>query len=180
MNPTEIGSKPPDFYLKGTDDKFYSLDSFNHLKYIAIIFSCNHCPYVVASEREFNMIQEKYKDRSFSIIAINPNAANPNYPGDSFDNMKARVKEKNFNFPYLVDINQDVARKYMATKTPEIFLYDEHRKLVYHGRINDNPKFPNEVNLFDLQNSLEQLISGQIIQIPKTQPLGCSIKYIEI
>ena len=172
-----LGSKPKPFSLRGIDDKIYSLDDFKKT-YIAIMFSCNHCPYVVGSEREFVQLQKEFMD-DFTLIAINSNEANPDYPTDSFDNMKARAEEKGFNFPYLVDDTQDIARAYSAGRTPEIFLYNEHRVLVFKGRIKDNPKKPQEVSRHDLREALLELKAGKPISIPETQAIGCSIKFME-
>lgn len=179
MTKLKLGSKPINFSLKGIDEKYYSLEDFDDKKYLAIMFSCNHCPYVIASEREFVAIQTDFEKNGFGFVVINPNVANPKYPGDSFKNMKERAEEKKFNFPYLADDTQEVARTYMAGKTPEIFLYDENRDLVYYGRINDNPRNPSEISRQDLRIALEELTSGNPISVPETLALGCSIKYIE-
>ncbi|MFV2016125.1 MAG: redoxin domain-containing protein, partial [Candidatus Heimdallarchaeota archaeon] len=104
----ELNSDPIDFHLKGVDGNMYSLDNFQEKKYLAIIFSCNHCPYVVASEREYVELQDEYGKRGVQLVAINTNSLNTDYPADSFENMVKRAKEKNFNFPYLDDEDQSV------------------------------------------------------------------------
>lgn len=175
----QLGSSPIDFALKGVDGNLYSLDSFKDAKYLAIMFSCNHCPYVIASEREFVKIQKDYKEHGFQLVAINSNSANEQYPGDSFDNMVIRAKERNFNFPYLEDSDQSLAKKYGAGRTPEIYLYNDKRELVYHGRINDNPKFHDKITRHDLKEALDELIKGKEISLPITNAMGCSIKFIE-
>lgn len=179
MEPLVLGADPINFSLKGVDNKVHSFDDYTDKKFVAVMFSCNHCPYVVASEREFVEIQEKFGPDSFQLIAINSNSANPDYPGDSFENMVKRAEEKNFNFPYLVDDDQSIAKKYGAGRTPEIFLFDEQRKLVYHGRINDNPKVHSDITRHDLQIALEELIAGKEVTMPTTPPIGCSIKYLD-
>ncbi|OLS23066.1 MAG: Thiol-disulfide oxidoreductase ResA [Candidatus Heimdallarchaeota archaeon LC_2] len=175
----ELNSKPLDFRLKGVDDKLYSLSDFDNKKYLAIIFSCNHCPYVVASEREFVQLQDEYGSKGLQIVAINTNSANPNYPTDSFENMVKRAEEKNFNFPYLDDSDQSVSKDYGAGRTPEIYLFNENRNLIYHGRINDNPREHDKITRRDLKEALDELISGNEISLPINNALGCSIKWVE-
>ncbi|MHA2172081.1 MAG: thioredoxin family protein [Candidatus Kariarchaeaceae archaeon] len=176
MTPLPLGSNPIPFSLPGTDGNTHDLTQYNDSKYLAIMFSCNHCPYVVASEREFVEIQQDFANDGFQLIAISSNETE-NYPQDSFENMKKRADEKNFNFPYLFDENQEIAIKYGATRTPEIFLFNEARKLVYHGRINDNPKFVNQISRHDLRETLTEVVAGKEITMPQNQPIGCTIKW---
>lgn len=174
----ELGSSPINFNLQGVDGNTYSLKNFADKKYLAIMFSCNHCPYVIASEREFVQIQSDFGDQGFQLVAINPNDE-VTYPTDSFDNMVKRAEEKKFNFPYLRDKTQEVAKKYNAGRTPEIYLYNEERKLVYYGRINDNPKFHDEITRYDLRQAVSELVEGKKVSMPWTQALGCSIKWVQ-
>jgi peroxiredoxin len=174
----ELNSEPIDFTLRGVDGKTYSIGDFQDKKYLAIVFSCNHCPYVVASEREYIELQQKYGDQGFQMIAINTNSLNPDYPADSFENMIKRSTEKAFNFPYLDDQDQSVSKKYGAGRTPEIFLFNEDRKLVYHGRINDNPREHDKITRHDLKEALDELITGKAVSIPQTTAMGCSIKWV--
>ena len=99
------------------------------------------------------------------------------YPDDSFENMKKRSSEKNFNFPYLRDDDQSVARAYDATHTPEIFLFDKQRKLAFHGKIDDNWQEPNKVQNHYLKNALDELLEGKEISVPETFTIGCTIKW---
>jgi peroxiredoxin len=175
-NNLEIGSPAPDFNLTGTDNKKYSLYSFKDNKALIVIFSCNHCPYVKAYEDRIINIQQDYADKGVAIIAINSNE-DVNYPDDSFENMKKRAAEKNFNFPYLRDEDQSVARAYDATHTPEIFLFDADRKLVFHGKIDDNWQEPDKVQNGYLRNALDELLAGKEISVPETFTIGCTIKW---
>ena len=163
----------------GVDNKNHKLEEYKNKEYHAIIFSCNHCPYVVASEREIIQLQRDFGPKGLQIVAINTNSANPNYPSDSFAKMKLRSIEKSFNFPYLDDSTQELSRKYGAGRTPEIYLYNKERKLVYHGRINDNPRQLEKITRYDLREALNELTEGKEISIPKTPVLGCSIKFVE-
>jgi peroxiredoxin len=172
----KIGSKAPDFNLLGVDKKYYSLDSFNDKEVLVIIFSCNHCPYVQAYEQRIISIQKDFADQGVQIIAINPND-DVNYPEDSFEEMIKRSNERKYNFPYLRDESQEVAKAYGATHTPEIFLFDKERKLRYHGKIDDNWKEPEKVKYQYLRDAINEVIQGKEVSIPETFSIGCTIKW---
>lgn len=175
-NNLEIGSSAPDFNLIGIDDKKYSLLSFKDNKALIVIFSCNHCPYVQAYEERIIKIQNEYSDKGVAVVAINSNE-DVNYPDDSFENMKKRAAEQNFNFQYLRDEDQGVARAYDATHTPEIFLFDKERKLAFHGKIDDNWQEPDKVQNHYLRDALDELLAGKEISVPETFTIGCTIKW---
>ena len=172
----KIGSTAPGFNLPGVDDKKYSLDSFKDSKALIVIFSCNHCPYVQAYEDRIINLQNDYKDKGVSVVAINSNDIT-NYPEDSFDHMIERAKKKGFNFPYLRDEDQKIATAYGATHTPETFLFDEKRKLVYHGKIDDNWREPEKVVNSYLSSAVDELLDDKKISIPETFSIGCTIKW---
>ena len=175
-NTLKIGSPAPDFNLHGIDGKNYSLNSFKDKKAVIIIFSCNHCPYVQAYEGRIKQIKAEYEDRGVAVVAINSNE-DADYPEDSFENMKQRAKEQKFNFPYLRDEDQSVAHDFDATHTPEIFLFDEKRKLAFHGKIDDNWQEPNKVQNHYLKNALDELLAAKEISVPETFTIGCTIKW---
>jgi len=175
-NNLKIGSIAPDFNLEGVDGKKYSLSSFADKKALIIIFSCNHCPYVQAYEGRIKQIQEDYKNQRVTVVAINSND-DVNYPDDSFENMKKRASEQKFNFLYLRDEDQSVARSYDATHTPEIFLFDKEQKLTFHGKIDDNWQEPKKVQNQYLKNALDELLTGKEISVPETFTIGCTIKW---
>jgi len=172
----KIGSKIPEFNLKGVDGKEYNLDSFKDRKALIIIFSCNHCPYVRAYEERIKSIQKEYMDKNIQVAAINSND-DLKYAEDSYEEMMKRAKEREFNFPYLRDEDQAVAAAFDASHTPEIFLFDEERKLRYHGKIDDNWQFPEKVKNYYLKNALDELLRGKEISIPETFSIGCTIKW---
>jgi peroxiredoxin len=174
----QIGDEIIDFNLKNVDGNNYSLKNFQNKELLAVIFSCNHCPYVIASEREMVQIQKDYADKKVQLIAINPNDE-VNYPQDSYENMISRAKEKGFNFPYLRDETQEVAKAYGASRTPEFYIFNKERRLVYHGRLNENPKDTASVNIHDVRTALDEILSGKEVSTPQTQALGCSIKWKE-
>jgi len=172
----KIGSKAPNFKLPGTDGKEYDLNSFSDKKALVVIFSCNHCPYVQAYEERIKAIQNDYSNKGVSVIAINSNE-DRGYPEDSFENMKIRARERKFNFPYLRDEVQAVAKAYGASHTPEIFLFDGNRKLVYQGKIDDNWQYPDKVKNKYLRNAIDELLAGKEISVPETYSIGCTIKW---
>jgi peroxiredoxin len=175
-NNLKIGSPAPDFNLPGVDGKKYSLTSFADKKALIIIFSCNHCPYVQAYEERIKQIQFDFESKGVSVVAINSNE-DKGYPEDSFENMKKRSTEQKFNFFYLRDEDQSIARAYDATHTPEIFLFDKERKLAFHGKIDDNWQEPNKVQNYYVRNALDELLAGKEISVPETFTIGCTIKW---
>ena len=175
-NNLKIGSSAPDFNMTGVDGKKYALSSFADKKALIVIFSCNHCPYVQAYEDRIKQIQSDYATKGVSVVAINSNE-DKGYPEDSFENMKKRAAEQNFNFLYLRDEDQSVARAYDATHTPEIFLFDKERKLAFHGKIDDNWQEPDRVKNHYLRNALDEFLAGKEISVPETFTIGCTIKW---
>ncbi len=175
-NNLQIGSVIPSFTLPSIDGKEYSLDSFKDKKALVIIFSCNHCPYVQAYEDRIISIQNDYESKDIVVIAINSNDATQ-YPDDSFDEMKKRAEKKKFNFIYLRDEEQSVAKSFDASHTPEIFLCDQDKKLVYHGKIDDNWQEEGKIKTKYLRNALDELLKGKEISIPETYSIGCTIKW---
>lgn len=172
----KIGSEAPDFSMTAVDEKNYNLDSFSDKEILIIIFSCNHCPYVQAYEDRIKAIQNDYYKNGVQVIAINSNDASK-YEEDSFENMKIRASEKVFNFPYLRDEDQSAAKKFDASHTPEVFVFDRNRKLVYHGKIDDNWKEPEKVRSNYLRDVLDEIISKEEVSVPETFSIGCTIKW---
>jgi len=175
-NKLKIGSPLPDFNLKGTDEKFYSPETYKNKKILVIIFSCNHCPYVRAYEDRMIEIQKEFGNRGVQIIAVNSNEES-GYPEDSFENMKIRSAEKKFNFPYVRDEDQKIAEEFDASHTPEIFVFDQERKLAYHGKIDDNWQEPGKVKSRYLKDAITQLLNGEEVSVPETFSIGCTIKW---
>ena len=173
----ELGEQAPDFRdLKAADGHLYSLGSFDSKPILVVMFTCNHCPYVVAYEGRMIKIQSDYSPKEVQLVAINSNDTK-SYPEDSYDKMVVRAKEKHFNFVYLRDEDQKVVDAYGAVCTPHVFLFDKMRKLCYRGRIDDS-KDPAKVTSHDLRNALDDLIAGRKVRVPDTRPFGCSIKWM--
>jgi peroxiredoxin len=171
-----IGDRAPDFNLPGVDGRNYALADFAGKPALVIIWSCNHCPMVVRYEDRMVELQRDYADRGVQVVAINSNDV-ARYPDDSFERMVERARDKGFPFPYLRDESQQVARAYGPAVTPEVFLFDAKRKLVYHGRIDDNPDDPSAVRRRDLREALEALLAGAPIATAETNAVGCGVKW---
>jgi peroxiredoxin len=183
-----IGASAPNFSLPGVDGKTYTLQSFKNAKILAIVFMCNHCPSSQAYEDRIIKLTKDYTAKGVQVIGINPN--NPasirldelGYTdlGDTFDEMKIRAKDKNFNFPYLFDGETEIASmKYGPIATPHIFIFDKDRKLRYQGRI-DNMENPRKTpSSFDARNAIEAILNNKEVPVTTTKVFGCSIKWAE-
>ena len=171
-----VGTLAPSFSLPGVDGQTWSVDSFDDAELLVVVFTCNHCPYAIASEDRLLAIQNDYKGRDVALVAISANDAK-SYPDDSFDEMKKRAAEKRFNFPYLYDERQEVARAYDAVCTPDIFVFDRERKLLYNGRIDDNWQQPDQVTRRDLRSVLDAALEGRTVDFEHVPSMGCSIKW---
>ena len=170
-----LGESAPQFELMGTDSNRYSLSSFSDSKVLVVVFSCNHCPYVVAYEERMVAIQREYSGKGVQLVAINSNDEK-SYPEDGFVQMVKRARDRAFNFPYLRDDAQRVADAFGAVCTPHVFAFDERRKLAYRGRIDDS-KDPSRVKHHDLRDALDDMVQGRPVKTPDTLPFGCSIKW---
>lgn len=183
-----IGASAPDFSLPGTDGKTYTLESFKKAKVLAIVFICNHCPTAQAYEERIKQITADYADKGVSIVAINPNDPKSlrydelgySDVGDSFEDMKFRAKDKQFNFPYLYDGDTEVtANKYGPVATPHIFIFDAHRKLRYNGRIDDMENPSKKPHSLDARNAIDALLADKEVAVTVTKTFGCSVKWAE-
>ncbi len=170
-----LGAKAIDFNLLGVDGRYYTLSDFKK-DLLLIIFMANHCPYVRARMNDINELYERFKDR-VDIVGINSN--DPKYEGEGYENMKLFAKEFNIKFPYLFDEKQEVAKAYGAVCTPDPFLFDKDRRLVYHGRINDamNPDAKPTINIMAI--NIEKVLKGERIDKWFDPSVGCSIKWIQ-
>lgn len=170
------GDRAPGFELLGIDDKTHSLGDYRK-DGLLVIFMCNHCPYVKAKSDALNELYEMFADR-IDIVGINSN--DPiGYPDDSFENMKKTADEKGFRFDYLVDHSQQVAKSYGAVCTPDPFLFNSDRQLVFHGRIDDAMKpddIPGEKTMI---LNIQKMLSGRNIEKDFEPSIGCSIKWKE-
>ncbi len=173
----KTGDVAPDFDLLGIDDKRHSLDSYNSYKGMLVVFMCNHCPYVKAKTTALNEIYDKFGDK-IAMVGINSNDAVA-YPDDSFAAMKEVAKEKGFGFDYLVDDTQEVAKRYGATCTPDPFLFNNKRRLVFHGRIDDMMKPEDSITEKTMIQNIEKMLAEKEIERDFEPSIGCSIKWKE-
>ena len=154
--------RAPDFELLGIDDKKHSLNDYKDYEGLLVIFMCNHCQYVKAKIKAINEVHEKFKDK-IAVIGINSN--DPiNYPDDSFENMKKIAKEKGIKFDYLVDETQEIAQKYGAICTPDPFLFDKEKRLIFHGRIDNAMKPEDTATEKTMINNIEKFLSREKIK----------------
>ena len=172
----KLGTPAADFSLPGVDGKEYALKDFQDKKALVLLFICSHCPYVQAVEDRILQLDRDYAPKGVQLIAICSNDA-VEYPDDSPENLRKRWKEKNYGFPYLVDETQDIARAYGAVCTPDIYVYDQERKLAYHGRIDDNWQEPSKVNRKELAEALDEILKGKKPSEKQQSSMGCSIKW---
>ncbi|WP_409029153.1 thioredoxin family protein [Gracilimonas sediminicola] len=170
----EIGTEAPDFTLPSVNGGKLSLSYADQSKGFVVMFICNHCPYVLHIEDELVNVANEYIARGIGFIAISSNDVEK-YPQDSPEKMA----QKDYPFPYLYDESQEVAKAYKAACTPDFFVFDENRKLVYRGQFDDSrPSKDTPVTGVDLRNALDALLSGE--QIPEDQQvpsMGCNIKW---
>lgn len=180
----QIGSVAPDFKLPGVDDKTYSLKDFAAAKLLLVVFTCNHCPTAQAYESRIMQLSEDYQDRGVALVAISPNDAEAvrldelGYTdvGDSLADMKLRAQEKGYKFPYLYDgETQQTSLAYGVLATPQVYLFDESRKLRYVGRIDDSDV--KTVTSHDVRNAIDALLAGKPVPVERTRVFGCSTKW---
>jgi peroxiredoxin len=174
----KIGDKATDFSLKNVDGKMVSMSNFPEAKGFIVIFSCNHCPFVVAYEDRMIALHNKYAPKGYPIIAINPNDPEVQ-PQDSFDKMIERANEKKFPFVYLFDKGQKVYPLYGATHTPHVYLLNKkggNLIVEYIGAIDDNSRDASAVKEKFLENAIDALLAGKKPTLTETKAIGCSIK----
>jgi len=174
--PFEIGQKAPSFKdLPGVDGKRYSLSSFDDKQIIILIFMANRCPTARVYSDRLKSIQNEYGPKSVQLVGINSD--NQYFFSDeALSKMTGVAVERNYNFPYLKDEDQLVAKNYGALVTLHAFVLDKQRRLRYRGRVDDS-RDPTKVTINDLRNALDDLLEGREVRTPETRPFACSIEY---
>jgi peroxiredoxin len=165
----------PAFTLPGTDGHIHSLTDYANATTLVLIQTCNHCPYAQAWEGRIGAIQSDYATRGVRIVAINSNDA-VSHPKDSFPEMVARAAAQAYTFDYLYDEDQSVARALGAERTPEVFVFDADRRLVYHGAVDDS-RDDTAVTAHYLRDALDAVLAGQAPLPSETPAVGCSVKW---
>jgi thiol-disulfide isomerase/thioredoxin len=181
-----IGSPAPDFCLPGIDGATHCLQDYASAKVLVVIFTCNHCPTAQLYETRIKQLVDDYKGQSVAFVAIQPN--NPKAVqldelgytdlSDSFAEMKIRAAYRHFNFPYLYDgETQSVSRAYGPVATPHVYVFGPERKLLYDGRIDNNPR-PQYVTRQDARIAIDEVLAGKPVEVPVTAAVGCSTKWM--
>jgi peroxiredoxin len=173
-----IGDEAAGINLMNVDRTMVSYDSFPDALGFIVIFTCNTCPYSVASENRIIALDQEFKDKGYPVIAINPN--NPDVqPADSFELMQKKAADKGFTFPYLYDESRTVYAQYGARKTPHVYLLKKEngkRIVKYIGAIDDNVRNGSAVRDRFLANAVYELLEGKEVSVKETKAIGCSVK----
>jgi len=174
-----IGDTVEAFRLKNVDGKMVGLSDYMSAKGAVIVFDCNTCPYSKAYNERIIALHKKYSSSGFPLIAINANDPQQS-PGDSFGEMAAMAKKKKYDFPYLVDETQKVAKSFGATNTPHVFVLQKignDFKVAYIGTIDNNSRDASAVTKKYVEEAIDALLSGATVSTPNTKAIGCTIKW---
>jgi len=171
-----LGIQMPEFELKDPHGKTYKGDQLYGRKGLLVAFTCNHCPYAQAVWPRLIRLAKEAQPLGVNTAGINPNI-HPDYPEDAPERMKEKIKEWGIPFPYLIDETQEAARAFQAQCTPDLYLFDGARKLVYHGRLDDNWKEESKVKRRELKEAIDCLIAGKPVSSKQFSSMGCSIKW---
>jgi peroxiredoxin len=173
----ELGTPAPGFSLPDPDGRLHSLEDFAQRPALLVAFLCNHCPYVRHIFAGFADFARRYGPRGLAIVAINANDATA-YPDDAPSAMAEVAAQLGFTFPYLYDETQAVALAYQAICTPDFFLFDQQRKLVYRGQFDDSrPNSGVPVTGESLRGAVDALLAGEPVPREQRPSVGCSIKW---
>ena len=173
-----LGTKAPDFKLPDVvSGKTVSLATFDGKKALLVMFICRHCPYVQHIKEELAKLEKDYANSPLGIVAVSANDA-ANYPDDSPPQLKAMAQELGFTFPFCYDESQAVAKAYTAACTPDFFLFDANRKLVYRGQLDDSrPGNGKPVTGKDLRAAIDAVLAGKPVSQEQRPSIGCNIKW---
>lgn len=172
-----LGTAAPDFRLPDANGKMVSLADFGSAPALLAIFMCNHCPYVKHVASVLAELAREYQARGVAVVGINSNDWEQ-YPDDAPDKMAEEIQTRGYSFPYLVDESQEVAKAYQAACTPDFFLFDHQRRLVYRGQMDSSRPGNNlPVTGKDLRDALDTVLAGQPVPTDQKPSLGCNIKW---
>lgn len=173
-----LGTQAPPFALQDVvTGKTVSLDDFADAKALLVIFLCNHCPYVKHVADHLARLTAEYMDRGVAVVGINSNDV-VNYPDDAPDKMVEEARRRGYRFPYLYDASQEVAHAYRAACTPDFYVFDAQRRLVYRGQMDDSRPGNNvPVTGSDLRRALDAVLAGQAVPQEQKPSMGCNIKW---
>jgi len=172
-----LATGAPDFSLPDTEGKLVSLSDFKDAKALLVVFMCNHCPFVKHVIDDFVQLVRQYQDKGVAVVGINSNDVET-YPADSPEKMAELSREKGFSFPYLYDATQEVAQAYHAACTPDFFVFDADRRLVYRGQMDDSrPGNDEPITGADLRAALDAVLAGEPVPEDQKPSMGCNIKW---
>lgn len=173
----ELGTRAPAFSLPDVDGSIKSLADFADSRALVVVFMCNHCPYVRHISAALAQLANEYMSKNVAIVGISSNSVD-SHPQDGPEAMQAFAKAEGFRFPYLYDESQEVAKSYRAACTPDIFLFDQQRELVYRGQFDDSrPGNDLPVTGSDLRAALDAVLAGQAPAAEQKPSVGCNIKW---
>ncbi len=172
-----LSTKAADFRLPDTRGKMVSLSDFDDAEVLVVVFMCNHCPFVKHVIDDFVDLAKEYQKRGAAFVAISSNDADT-YPDDRPELMAKLAKQKGFTFPYLYDETQEVAKAYHAACTPDFYVFDKDRELVYRGQMDDSrPGNGVPVTGEDLRAALDAVLEGEPAPGEQKPSMGCNIKW---
>ncbi|MCC6411115.1 MAG: thioredoxin family protein [Saprospiraceae bacterium] len=171
-----VGDQVANFSLLNIDGRMVSMHDYTEsAKGLIVVFTCNHCPYAQLYEQRIIDLHNKYAQKGFPVIAINPNPADL-YPDDSYEEMQKRAKEMRYPFAYLHDDNQTVYPQFGASRTPHVFILDDNFIVRYIGAIDDNPETPKAAKNRFVENAVNAMLRGERPDPEFTRAVGCTIK----
>ncbi|HUS72561.1 MAG TPA: thioredoxin family protein [Sedimentisphaerales bacterium] len=172
-----LGTSAPNFSLPDTEGDIVSLSDFEGAPALLVIFMCNHCPFVKHILRGLVKLVKEYQTKGVAVVGINSNDVT-NFPEDSPEMMAKLLEEVGFTFTYFYDETQEVAKAYQATCTPDFFLFDKERKLVYRGQMDDSrPGNDVPVTGADLRAAMDAILAGREVNTEQKPSMGCNIKW---
>jgi peroxiredoxin len=172
-----LGTSAPDFHLPDTEGEIVSPDDFKDAPALLVIFMCNHCPYVIHVRHELAALARDYQAKGVAVVGINANDVD-SYPQDSPASMRQEVARIGYTFPYLYDATQEVAKSYRAACTPDCFLFDKDRKLIYRGQLDDSrPGNSQPITGADLRAAIDAVLQGRPVSPDQKPSIGCNIKW---
>ena len=173
-----LGTTAPDFQLPDVvSGETISLATFADSKSLLVMFICQHCPFVKHVQEELAQIGQDYKNQPLGMVAISANDV-ANYPNDSPEKLRQMSQQLGFNFPLCYDETQEVAKVYTAACTPDFFLFDADRKLVYRGQLDDSrPSTDTPVTGKDLRQAIDDVLAGKMVDLEQKPSIGCNIKW---
>ena len=173
-----LGTTAPPFFLPDVvSGQVYSLDSFHGKDALLVMFICRHCPYVKHVEQEFAKIGKDYQEKKLGIIGISSNDP-ATHPDDAPHRLKEMAKQLDFRFPFCFDETQEVAKAYKAACTPDFYVFDAQRRLVYRGQLDDSRPGNNKpVTGRDLRAAIDNVLAGKPVDPNQKPSIGCSIKW---